>query len=147
MIDLEKVYTRVEFAQLLKDRPYEIGSAPDLDSKYNDHITHFVYYDHWEEDLDEATTGTFSLTNYDKLGELEDEAFYRIWFDRSDPNAPENIVKIQEKVAKQYNINAKECDDFYHGYWSGILAMCRFLSDNRYEIEDLREMSGELLDT
>lgn len=146
MIDLEKVYTREEFAQLLKDHPYEIGSAPDLDSEYNDHITHIVYCDHWEEDLDEATTGLFYLTNYGKLNELEDEAFRRVWLTHSEPDAPENIIKIQEKIAEEYNIDPKECNDFYSGYWSGVLAMCRFLSDNRCEIEDLREMSGELLD-
>lgn len=147
MIDLQKIYTREEFAQLLKDHPYEIGMAPDLTPGVNDHITHVVYMGYMSDDFDESTTEFFALTNYDKLGQVEDEAFNRIWFDRSDPNAPENIIKIQEKVAKEYNIDPEECDDFYHGYWSGILAMCRFLGDDGYEIEDLREMFGELLDT
>lgn len=92
------------------------------------------------------------------LEEIEREACDRVWLDRSDigtEHEPEGISENirqralveRKRIMKEYEINPEDCDDFYHGYWSGILALCRFLGGvSEPDINSIRNRD-ELLDT
>lgn len=96
-----------------------------------------------------------------RIIDIESEAVDRIWYDRSnigtdfeDPNVPEDIraraLNELDRIASTYDVS--NCDDFYHAYWSGVLAAIRYILDQYYDkdytIEDLRNPSGTgLLDT
>ena len=102
------------------------------------------------------------MLNEEFLVQVEKEASDRVWYDRKWPadvyrndkslteKHRKQILDAIEEVKTKYDIKEGECDDFYHGYWSGILALCRILLADEefdFDIEDLREMNGCLLDT
>lgn len=65
--------------------------------------------------------------NLSILDDIELEAFDRVWYDRSNTD-DEKIAAVALEVKERYNIDDDTIDDFYHGYWTGILALSRFLS-------------------
>lgn len=93
---------------------------------------------------------------------IEEEAADRVWYDRTDASEvyladtkltdehKKTIVSAIEKVKTKYNIKDDECDEWYHAYWSGILALSRYLLEaklNDYDVEALRTGADGLLDT
>lgn len=149
MVDINKTYTKEEFKKLLETK--NIGSyfINDTGNFYDTYIcAKHDLSDKERELLDDGKLGLFEIANYDQLGEIETEACDRIWFDRSSlDTTSEKVLAAQKEVIAKYGIKPEECDDFYHGYWSGILALCRYLAaGSQVDIEDLRSGDG-LLDS
>lgn len=166
-----KLYTKAEVEALLKERPetyfetkedgelydYYVFSRPKNDRTkigdptYSEELINELF--------DRDKLGIIFLDNYKLLNKIESEAFDRVWFDRSkvgsdqeDPDMPEEVRdRIFEKlmdIVEKYEIDPEECDDFYHGYWSGILALSRFLSGMFGEdLDILRYGYDGILDT
>lgn len=159
MIKKNIIYTKLEFKKLLKsENKYFIGEYY-LNSKG----TFADYYialgsklnKEQNELLDNDKLEFFSLVKFDKLSSIEDQAFDRVWYDR---NNMELINKLNSKEKKtvldnikriknKYKIDDSKINDFYHGYWSGILALTRYLKSNMFDEKDLTEITNGILDT
>ena len=77
------------------------------------------------------------------------EASDRVWLDRSNFENPE-MRDLQQEIIDRWDIDLSECDDFYHGYWSGILAACKLIAFPKlFSIEDVAYMNTAIgiLDT
>jgi len=160
MIDTARLYTRDEFKTLLgTDHTIGYYNRPLEEELFEYYVCNNKTLTDEEIALfEDNKLGFYNILNIDKLGDIEYEASQRLWFDRSavgtedEPkDMPEEfrnkILAKQAEVIKQFDIDPEECDDFYHGYWSGILAMCRYLNYGKdADLDDLRSGNG-LLDS
>ena len=72
------------------------------------------------------------------IAKLEEAAFERVWLLRHKPNINPKIDEIADRAKKQYNIKKSQiCNDFYRGYWYGILGFSRALLNNEISAEDM----------
>lgn len=79
-----------------------------------------------DKELENNNVGFIYLPIFDALPFMESEANERIWI-CNNLNTDNPKVDI---LLKKYNLKPEDCDQFYLGYWSGILATCRFLTES-----------------
>ncbi len=89
-----------------------------------------------------------------KVNEFADslykEALDRVWLMRKyhdDVATNPQVRKEYNRVINEYNITPEETSLFHYHYWEGILAAVRYLTENLYDINNVREIDSGILDS
>jgi len=104
--------------------------------------------------MDEGKLEMFTLLKLEELNKLEDEAFDKIWYirnfnlDKKLDNKEKKIVLDNiKRIKSKYKIDNSKINDFYYGYWSGILGLIRYLKSNMFDHKDLEELTSGIVDS
>lgn len=145
MFEVDKIYTKEEFLKLKDSELGILIGSYDCDSNGN-------LYEYYSMISNNDEVGIFNLIKIDKIDKIMNEAFDKLWFNRhgyqdiEESDIKKNNIDKSDRIVKDYNIDKDSVmNDFDCGYWSGILAVLRYLVYGHYSYEDLRNKDNNIL--
>ena len=93
--------------------------------------------------------GHFSLLDFESIPDIMNEACDKVWYARALRVGKKNTNDVIQKIEQTYGLTKSEGkDSFFYGYWSGILAFARYISeDYDRNLDVLRDGLDGILDT